>query len=372
MHARRALLCGCTSFLCVLLLGTLAPSVGQQPATAPASTQPATAPASAQPLPISGPYAHENLAVYLVHGRDQLKGRDFLTLDDALKQNKAKLYETGEVGELMIENLSEKEVFVQAGDIVCGGQQDRMIAVDLILAAESGRVPLKSFCVEAGRWNRRGNESSAYFSSSSNAAPSNELKLAARQQADQRAVWTGVANAQRRLSTNLGKSVASRASETSLELSLENEDLRKQTAAYTNDLSKKAAGKDNDDVIGLVIAINGQVESADLYASPKLFRKLWPKLLEAGATEAIAAKSDKPDAKSATPPTVQAVRDFLTAKADKAQTTQVSRRIRSVTRESRATIMYGLDVDLDGTAVPLHSSHLRKTEPPPPDRQLQP
>ena len=35
--------------------------------------------------------------------------------------------------ELSIENVSSEEVYVQSGDIVKGGQQDRMMAVDLIL-----------------------------------------------------------------------------------------------------------------------------------------------------------------------------------------------------------------------------------------------
>ena len=41
-------------------------------------------------------------------------------------------------------------------------------------------------------------------------------------------------------------------------------------------------------MIGYVFAINGKVNSADIYGSNVLFKKLWPKLLKANAIEAIA------------------------------------------------------------------------------------
>jgi hypothetical protein len=42
------------------------------------------------------------------------------------------------------------------------------------------------------------------------------------------------------------------------------------------------------DVIGYAFAVNGRVNSAEVYASGDLFRKLWPKLLKASAVEAVA------------------------------------------------------------------------------------
>ena len=35
---------------------------------------------------ISGPYEHKNLSLYLVHGKDKLPGKKFITLEKALKQ----------------------------------------------------------------------------------------------------------------------------------------------------------------------------------------------------------------------------------------------------------------------------------------------
>src|SRR5258705_1902266 len=81
---------------------------------------------------LSGPYTHKNLSIFLVHGKSVIKGKSFLTLQEALVQKKVVVYETRSVNELSIQNFSDEDVFVQSGDIVKGGQQDRMIGVDLM------------------------------------------------------------------------------------------------------------------------------------------------------------------------------------------------------------------------------------------------
>jgi hypothetical protein len=109
-------------------------------------------------LKVSGPYAHKNLEIYLVHGQDQVKPkREILTLEEALKQKKVVVHETDNVSQLAVENLSpDTDIYVQSGDIVQGGKQDRVLAVDLVLSPKSGKVPIASFCVEQGRWGARG------------------------------------------------------------------------------------------------------------------------------------------------------------------------------------------------------------------------
>lgn len=89
---------------------------------------------------ISGPYSHENLAVYLVHAQAAAEPiRPLLTLSEALAAGKAVVHETGDVNQLAIENRSQAEdIYVQAGDIVKGGKQDRVLSVDLVLPPGSG------------------------------------------------------------------------------------------------------------------------------------------------------------------------------------------------------------------------------------------
>ena len=98
---------------------------------------------------LSGPYVHENLTIFLIHGPDHLDAKPFMPLQEAMERNAVIVHETSEVNELSIENVSQsEEVLVQAGDIVKGGRQDRVLAVDLIMPAGSGKMPIAAFCVE--------------------------------------------------------------------------------------------------------------------------------------------------------------------------------------------------------------------------------
>src|ERR1051325_9891516 len=235
---------------------------------------------------LEGPFTHGNLTVFLVHGKDKIKGQTFITLQEALVQKKVIVRETREVNELSIENLSGEEIYVQSGDIVKGGQQDRMLVVDLILPPHSGKIPIAAFCVENGRWSRRGTEEVTTFTSSANVVASREVKLAAKEKGSQGEVWREVAAAQDKLSSNVGGSVRAPASPTSFQLALENKSVQTSAETYMKALSGIIDGK--SDVIGYVFAINGRINSADIYSSSVLFKKLWPKLLQASAIEAVA------------------------------------------------------------------------------------
>ncbi len=235
---------------------------------------------------LSGPYTHKNLSIFLVHGKSVIKGKSFLTLQEALVQKKVVVYETRSVNELSIQNFSDEDVFVQSGDIVKGGQQDRMIGVDLIVPPRSGKLPISAFCVEHGRWSGRGNERVTVFSSSADAAATKEIRLAAKRSTSQGEVWQSVTVAQDKLSRNVGSRVNSSVSESSLQLAVENNKVQETADSYVKALSSIA--NRSDDVIGYVFAINGKVNSADIYGSNVLFKKLWPKLLKANAIEAIA------------------------------------------------------------------------------------
>jgi hypothetical protein len=311
-------------------------------------------PASAYRL--SGPYTHGNLTVFLVHGADQIKGKNFLTLDEALQQKKVVVHETQNVNQLAVENLSPTdEVFVQAGDIVKGGQQDRLITFDQVLPPKSGKVPLNVYCVEAGRWSMRGGESAARFSSSGDQAATKGVKLAARAAQSQQEVWAGVVQAQSRLSANVGKSVRAAQSSTSLQLTLEDKGLLKMVDGYVKELAPCLDGK--DDVIGYAFAINGAVNSADVYASHHLFRKLWPRLLKASAVEAVA---ELQKGKKFEPVSAERVRAFLAdAETGKKSEREVSRRIRQVQQETEKNILFETR-DKDRKDAPVRRSYISK------------
>src|SRR5262245_52231570 len=156
---------------------------------------------------MSGPYTHKNLTIYLLHGAGQSQGRSPLTLQEAMKRKLVVVRETGDVNRLTIQNRSNQDVFVQAGDIVKGGQQDRVLALDLIVPPKSGRIPIDAFCVEQGRWSRRGNEAVTAFSASDNGLASKDLKIAANARRSQSEVWANVSKTQEKLAMNAMKMI---------------------------------------------------------------------------------------------------------------------------------------------------------------------
>lgn len=303
---------------------------------------------------LSGPYTHKNLSIFLVHGKNTIKAKSFLTLQEALVQKKIVVYETKSVNELSIQNFSDEDVYVQSGDIVKGGQQDRMIGVDLIVPPRSGKLPISAFCVEHGRWSGRGNEQSRVFSSSSDVAATKEIKLAAKRENSQGEVWQSVTVAQDKLSRNVGTRVNSTVSESSLQLAVENNRVQETADNYVKALGGIADR--SDDVIGYVFAINGKVNSADIYGSNLLFKKLWPKLLKANAIEAIAElQKDK-----FAPASAETVQGFL-SESEKAKGTEkdVNARVNLLTREDEENILFETR-DKDQKGAWIHRNYIKK------------
>jgi hypothetical protein len=228
-----------------------------------------------------------------------------------------------------------------------------MISMDFIVPPKSGRMPIAAFCVESGRWNKRGKEENAWFASSENAA-TNGLKLAAKSEKSQQAVWDNVKVVQASLTENVGSTVNSSVSASSMELSMEDSKVKETSAAYINTLSGLLQSR--SDVIGYVLAINGKVTSADVYASHALFAKLWPKLLKSNAVEAIAALNDAEH----NPVTSESVQGFL-AESEKAtaEAKDVTPRVRMVTREDDKNI-FSETQDRQQKDGYIHRNYMRK------------
>jgi hypothetical protein len=322
---------------------------------------------------VSGPYSHKNLTIFLLHGADQRQDKTPLTLQEAMERKMVVVHETGDVNNLAVENLSDEEVYVQSGDIVKGGRQDRVLALDLIVPPKSGKVQIASFCVEQGRWSGRGQEEAGQFASSRKALSSKDLKIAAKHSASQGDVWDKVARSQAKLSAGVvaadpamvapktppaqgqaaagggggtagaspeagasGFSVASSLSSSSLQLSLENENLKQVVDDYVKKLSPIIEGQ--NDVIGYVFAINGQINSADVYSSSALFKKLWPKLIESSATEAV---GEFEKGKAYGRPQADAVKAFLMdSEGGKVDEKEVTSRVTSVKRETEKNLFF--------------------------------
>jgi hypothetical protein len=300
---------------------------------------------------ISEPQTHGNLTVFFIHGPDAVKDMKVLMLQEALDQNLAVVHDRGV---LSIDNRSNMPIFIQSGDIVKGGNQDRTLPYDTLVPPLARNAPLDALCVESGRSFARAGEPSSYFQTSAEQLPTRTLKLAALRK-DQSGVWNNVAATQNKLTRVVGAKVNGVQSHTSLQLTLEHPRVQEATQEYINGLAPALAGK--EDVVGYVVAVNGKVQSADVYGSANIFQKLWPKLIRAGAVEALA---ERQQGAAFTPPNAETVQAFLND-AERGQRTSVNNR-----NGSSVFCQQGTQTILHDTCLPrqqdvvLHRSFLAK------------
>lgn len=268
------------------------------PACSPREAPVASAPPPSA-LNVVGPFCHENLALYLILDPAAKSQGEFITLEEGLKAGAVKVSEKtdAQVSELLIENSSDKPCFVQAGDVVQGGKQDRTIASDFIIPSKTPATPVKSFCVEQSRWH-----GGKAFDGAAPNVNTQSLKLATQYSSSQGEVWDKVAKAKMELRENNALSAS--------ETSSVNEEYQKPKIVSRRKEFAAALGKIADahpQAVGLAWAINGKFVTADLYTDPGLFRKMFPRILDSSALEAIGVAA----VKEAKAPEAVACADFL-------------------------------------------------------------
>ena len=260
---------------------------------------------------VAGPFTHDNLSVFLLRGPDQIALKNYMMLAEAIEKKLFVIHETQAVNELRMENLSaDTDVIILSGDILKGGQQDRIAQFDLVVPPKSGKIPLPAYCVErtAARWMQPINESNGTFKASPGQVVSNSLRLAGRYYQDQGGVWKGVSESQAKLAKNVNSESRDKASDSSLALSLKVKEVADAGDKYVKELQPVVG--EAKDVVGYAYAINGKVYAADVFGSSELFRKVWPRLIQANAIEAV---SDQEKDKKFEPATIAKVEAFLKA-----------------------------------------------------------
>jgi hypothetical protein len=304
---------------------------------------------------LSGPYEFDRLKIFLIHAPDTDDSVIYTPLKEAMLRQIVLVHETDNVNELAIENISAfEEVFVQAGDIVKGGKQDRVMAVDLIVPANSGRVPISAFCVEQSRWQGREGESADHFTlTEMSATPS--LRRVIVDVATQVGVWKEVEDSQDNLTFALPKNIRSAESPSSLPLALENDTVRNAIGPYTQNLYP--VPQRWNDAIGFAFAINEEIKGADVYSSNMMFKKSWYRLLQAAAVEAVAtARTEETRDRLS----IETVASFL---SDAELGTETVEEINARTRSLKRTTESGLFFESRDTAYDnawVHRSYLTR------------
>ncbi len=229
------------------------------------------------------------------------------TMDEAMSLRGFRVLERKQFGRqdspwynaLTVQNKTGQPVFLMSGDVVTGGNQDRVVAQDQVIAGIDVKN-IEVFCVEAGR--------SSYYDPS---APEAEKQVAAFkgyfnvaspqvrhavQSTNQQNVWAAVADVTK---ANGAES-----------------DTKAYTALDRNESAQKAKrdacmrffdGKltDQPNVVGVVAVCGGKVMAVDIFGHPDLFKRQFPNLLHGYAAQAAAQS----DTASADPAAVQ--HDFL-------------------------------------------------------------
>jgi hypothetical protein len=243
-----------------------------------------------------------NLSLFPIVGGAEANTSVFLTLDEGLRSGQVVITETGftgplvrpsphyplpnpsgQVNRLALVNNSDHPLLLLAGEVVTGGKQDRVIGVDLIVPPKSEPIDLSVFCVEHGRWVA----SSQHFGSMSSAMAQPSVRRPAMGARDQQQVWDQVAVASSAYAAATPRASQAIGGTTSYAKVMENPEVEKRIASVAADSDgmlrelRKAGAK------GVVVAINGQITWADVFASTSLLEKYWQKLVRSYAAESL-------------------------------------------------------------------------------------
>jgi hypothetical protein len=301
---------------------------------------PCSAPAGGTP-PLSGytvlaPIRHGNLTVFPVVAARTYDTEEFLTLDEGLRSGEVIVTESGgvqplmrrrrpptpsgaQVNQLVLVNNSKRPLILLAGEIVTGGKQDRVIGKDRIIPGESDPVDLGVFCVEPGRWTGSSDRFGVRGTVAGNAggvmggivagpmaAPNVRAKAMADK--DQQQVWSEVAKDRTAMAETVTVEAAAQEinSTSSYARVMDNREVKQKVDSVAEPIQRNYQSLiqqlRDQHAVGVVVAVNGRMVWADIFASTNLLEKYWPKLVRSYATEAVVgtgAKDREADIKQA-------------------------------------------------------------------------
>ena len=284
------------------------------------------------------PIRHGNLTVFPVVSSKNYPTGAFLTLDEGLHSGEVVVAEAGsvqglirrhpaagirhdgaEVNRLVLVNNSKRPLLLLAGEIVSGGKQDRVIGKDRIVPAESDPIDLSVFCVEPGRWvatSQHFGASEAIYGArvvggAKAAAPmavmaQPSVRKRAMADKDQNQVWDAVNKQKNEMSMEVAASTPNVQTEiaqtTSYAKVNENEEVKRRVDAIAKPIEQNYQGLirqlRDQNAVGVVVAANGRIIWADVFASTDLLTKYWPKLVRSYASEAVVTRAKSEDVKA--------------------------------------------------------------------------
>jgi ARG/rhodanese/phosphatase superfamily protein len=225
--------------------------------------------------------SHGPLFILWLAAKESGPPLDVITLDEARKSGALLITERAQasVRELVVENRGKLPVLLLAGEILVGGRQNRVLREDLLLPPLSGARSIGVYCVEQGRWNDGRKE---FESKGSFAQPGLRSRLM--EQAGQNQVWEAVARTAREAAPATPSPTQS--------YQAIYEDGKVQ--AHIGEVERTASLRPPAAAHGAAVFVGPSMAGLDLFHSPGLFTREWPKLLRAHALEAY-GKVPSPD-----------------------------------------------------------------------------
>jgi ARG and Rhodanese-Phosphatase-superfamily-associated Protein domain len=260
------------------------------------------------------PVTRGNLSIFPVVGGPEYVTSQLLTLDEGLRSGAVVVTEAGsiqglvrpgtriprqsgaEVNRLVLINNSDHPLLLLAGEVVTGGKQDRVIGVDRIVPPKSGPIDLSVFCVEPGRWVA----SSQHFGTMTSQMAQPSVRMPAMAERNQQRVWDQVASAIGGMAQAAPAAAPAMHASTSYAKAMENPEVQKRVSLVTADYDGMLRELRKVGAKGVVVAINGRITWADVFASTDLLEKYWQKLIRSYAADSLTTKvSGQADQRSA-------------------------------------------------------------------------
>ncbi len=196
-------------------------------------------------------------------------------LNKALQDGRLKINEHANgamVNTLQAINTSKDTIYLMQGEVVVGGQQDRMLAQD-VLIPPGATMDIAAFCVEHGRWQENGTGQG--FSSTIGVVDQQVRKAAA--EGEQSRVWEEVAEdvAHNKTETRSG----------SYAHLMQDKEFQAERARYRERLLGLTTGRSG--VVGVVAVSGNKVIGCDVFATEALFTQAYPQLIDAYIAEAL-------------------------------------------------------------------------------------
>jgi hypothetical protein len=223
-------------------------------------------------LELGKPLEHGGLTIIPVHMDRIQDPTSYFTLEDAFRNGWLLISEVegGRVPQVKISNLSKKTVFLMGGEILSGCRQDRILAQDILLAPGTKNLLAPVFCVEQGRWHQT---SSGFTSKQNLGTPALRATAQKKSAAAQSEIWDRIAAENRKMGV---ESITD-----AYQDAYESEDIRSAIQSIEKKMGDVAFLQ--DDTVGVIIGIGGELASVDIFANPNLFAKQWPKILKSSA-----------------------------------------------------------------------------------------